>query len=103
MNGKLIYNKRIIDKAHLLNLDQIKDNNKNDYSEKCYSEVLISPKTHHITNEVVWITARDKKTNEQFKSKISFGELNRLQITKKFDFMNKGEVSELNVNVKLED
>jgi len=87
----------------MLDIEQIqdtKDNNLNLGDEfNCFSRVIVSPKIHQYTEQYTWLTAKDKKTNEQFKCKVSFGKIHKIQITKKFNQMSKGETSELNVNV----
>lgn len=83
----------------MLNLEPLKDYGSENKDENCYNSVIISPKIYHDTKDTAWLTARDKKSNEQFKCKVSFGIINKVKIAKKFDQMNRLEISELNVNV----
>jgi hypothetical protein len=69
-------------------------------SVECFSKATISPKIKQSTNDVTFLIARDKKTNEEFKCRVGFGRLNRLMISKRFDKMNTGEVFELDVLVR---
>ena len=62
----------------------------------CYSKVLISPLTTNV-NEITYLIARDKDSNEEFKVKVGFAELYKLSIEKNFDLMNVGELFELHV------
>jgi hypothetical protein len=68
-----------------------------DESEGCYHKVTISP-LGKLRNEVVWLVARDRKSNEQFRCKVGFAKITRLQIAKRFEKMNIGDLTDINVN-----
>lgn len=63
----------------------------------CHHKVTISP-LGKLRNEVVWLVARDRKSNEQFRCKVGFAKISRLQIAKRFEKMNIGDLTDINVN-----
>ena len=69
-----------------------------DDKEGCYSKITISPKDK--ANDITYIIAKDKKSNEQFKCRVGFGRIHKLLIAKRFDKMNVGDIFEIDVLVK---
>lgn len=87
------------DKTSSLNVKTIQDE---DTIERCYSSVIVSTKGDDILNkESVWLIARDKKSNEEFRCKIGFATVKSIRIAKRFDHMNVGEIVELTAIVIL--
>jgi hypothetical protein len=82
------------DRPALINLQQLLDT---DSSEPCFSSVIISTRIEErVSNhDSIWLTARDKKSNEEFRCKVGFGNVRTLTIAKRFDHMNVGEIVEL--------
>jgi hypothetical protein len=97
MNGKFFKSQnRLVENTDFLELEPSRS--KEDPVD-CFSRVTVSPKLKQMTNDITFLIARDKKTNEQFKCRVGFGRLNRLMISKRFDKMNTGEIFELDVLV----
>ena len=87
------------DKTSSLNIRPIRDE---DMSEQCYSSVIISTKGEDVNDkESVWLIARDRKSNEEFRCKIGFATVKSIRIAKRFDHMNVGEIVELTAIVML--
>lgn len=87
-----------IDKPSSLVLFQIPDL---ESDSSCFSSVIISTITDDIsTKDSLWLIAKDKKSNEEFKCKVGFASVKTLTIGKRFDHMNVGEIVELTAIVK---
>ena len=85
------------DKTSSLNIRPIRDE---ETTEQCYSSVIISTKGDDVNDkESVWLIARDKKSNEEFRCKIGFATVKLIRIAKRFDHMNVGEIVELTATV----
>jgi len=85
-----------LDKPEFIDLDLV--NLEND-SQECFSKVRISPKNVFDSNNIVFLQARDKNSNELFKCRIGFGKIKKIKIIKRFDAINIGEIVELDVKV----
>mgnify|MGYP000432166541 CR=1 FL=1 len=70
-----------------------------DDKEGCYSKIIISPKDK--AQDITYLVAKDKKSNEQFKCRVGFGRISKLLIAKRFDKMNIGDIFEIDVLVIL--
>lgn len=84
-----------IDNANFLEIKQIQDSGE----RNCFSSVLISTKDYQSEGAIVWLTARDANTHEEFKCKVGFGYVTQVSIAKRFDHMNVGELVELQTTV----
>lgn len=85
-----------MDNQALLELKPIKSK---DDKEGCFSAVRIHTNLMEESDDIVWLLAKDKRSNETFKCRVGFGKIKRLVISKRFDRMNVGELIEVNVNV----
>lgn len=87
-----------LDKPEFIDLELLAKPND---PQECHSKVRISPKNVYDTNNVVFLQAKDKNSNEIFKCRIGFGKIKKLKIIKRFDVINVGEIVELDVKVKM--
>ena len=62
----------------------------------CFSEVYVFPKSKS-TKEITYVSAKDRNSNEIFKCKVGFAEVNKISIENNFDYINIGDVFELHV------
>ena len=62
----------------------------------CFSEVYVYTKSKSV-KDITYVSAKDKNSNEVFKCKVGFSEVNRISIENNFDSINVGDISELHV------
>jgi len=85
-----------LDKPDFIDLELINISNE---PQECFSKVRISPKNVFDTNNIIFLQARDKNSNELFKCRIGFGKIKKIKIVKRFDVINVGEIVELDIKV----
>ena len=62
----------------------------------CFSEVYVYTKSRSV-KEITYVSAKDRNSNEIFKCKVGFAEVNTISIENNFDSINVGDVFELHV------
>ena len=78
------------------NLIQIEKIQKPSDPSNCFSEVYVFPKSKSI-KEITYVSAKDRYSNEVFKCKVGFAEVDKISIENNFDSINVGDVFELHV------
>ena len=85
-----------VDRPDLIAIDRKKKRGEKD---GCYGKAMLTTKAN-ATHENAFITAKDKDNDVSFSCKVGFGEVYTIAIEKRFDQMNVGEVTELQVIAK---
>lgn len=91
-----------LDQPDFLDIEKIKNSDEVSEGEnECFTKVRIYPKNifQNPSDKVVFLSARNKNSNEVFKCRIGFGKIKKLKIIKRFDVINVGEIVEIDVKV----
>ena len=78
------------------NLVQLEKIQKPNDPANCYSEVYVYTKSKSV-KEITYVSAKDRYSNEIFKCKVGFSEVNSISIENNFDYINVGDIFELHV------
>ena len=78
------------------NLVQIEKIQRPNEPTGCFSEVYVYTKSKSV-KEITYVSAKDRNTNEIFKCKVGFAEVNSISLENNFDSINIGDIFELHV------
>ena len=78
------------------NLVQLEKIQKPSDSSGCFSEIYVYTKSNSV-KEITYVSAKDRNSNEVFKCKVGFAEVNSISIENNFDSINVGDIFELHV------